>query len=627
MNIINLNLESQKQMPEILDAFIEVYGKKNEFLVRENTNKGIYTKYISSDAALKYYEFLKTCKANELSIKYLKRIGVLDSHYQLRKSYQRFPKKIANLLNQYLGSTNTTYIFTGEVRDNYAICSFLEEQKEEDKHNGYHQFTKEEQQIAFLNNLRKNKKPLINLDNYKEFKKTEEYTELSKKIMSYLQIFLELNEEFFIYLKEIKHFKDFYNSEKEKQRMLYQLKMLKIYKYIKDSIPERIQEKLEEKFPDIKERVNFLLNFDSKDESSIESFSTEANERLNNPNISKNEKNSILISRIIFFQNLGIDIDIFSYNKYNEIIKREDIKAIIPDEELANEIIFYKNSERQDYAKECICSNPYFDKSVDTITNRLISENGPTYYSFKNKIEDALYEKITSENSCIFHVTVSETDKEDKIFTILLHLINETDAAQVDFTFLHELTHTIESNNKDSILKSGFDINSDEESRNPYLNKCRLFERLNETITDIIATLVRKKLMKKGIYLIESKKLTDTEFVRNRNTDNILKIMLYPLFDKVKQELLDARITGEIESFTTLIGLQNFLDLNDAINKVDYLIQKEDLKKKLKSKNYQDPTVIEYYNQLTRVKIIYEDIDNRLLEQNKTNSKEYKKSL
>lgn len=627
MNILKQNQVFQKRMPEILDAFIEVYGKKNEELLRENEKKVIYTKYISPEAALKYHEFLKICKANELAIKYLKRIGVLDPHYELRKYFEKFPKKIANLLNQYLGSTNTTRIFTEEVRDNYAICSFLEETKEEDKQNGYHQFIKEEEQILFLNNLRKNKKPIINQNNYKEFKKTEEYAKLSKKIMSYLQIFQALNEEYLIYLKEIEYFKDFYTREKEKQSMLYQLKMLKIYKKIKGSIPEKIQEKLAEKFPDINERVNFLLNFEPYDESSIESFSTEANEILNNPNVSRHKKNSILMSRINFFQSLGVDIDIFSYKKYNEIIKRDNIKDLIPNEELANEIIFYKNSEKKDYAKVIICSNPYFDKSVDTITNSLISEIDPSYYFFKNELKDALYEKIVPNNSCIFHVTISETVEEDKIITILLHLINETDAAQVDFTFLHELIHAIESNNKDSIIKSGFDIDNNEKSKNPYINKYRLFERLNETITDMIATLVRKKLMKKGVFLVESKKLTDTEYIKNRNTDNLLRMMLYPLFYRVKQELLDARLTGEIESFTTLIGLQNFYNLNDAINKVDYLIQKEDLKEKLRNKNYQDQAVIEYYKQLTKVKIIYEDINNRLLEQSKTNNKEYKKSL
>lgn len=133
--------------------------------------------------------------------------------------------------------------------------------------------------------------------------------------------------------------------------------------------------------------------------------------------------------------------------------------------------------------------------------------------------------------------------------------------------------------------------------------------------------------MKKGIFIAENKKMTDIKMMKNRNTDNILKTMLYPLFDKVGKELLDSRLTGKISNFYTLIGLENFNELNDVINKVDYLIQVKDLKQKLKEKAYQDPIVLEYYLELDKLMKIYEDIDKRLIEKNKTTKKEYKKSL
>ena len=190
-------------------------------------------------------------------------------------------------------------------------------------------------------------------------------------------------------------------------------------------------------------------------------------------------------------------------------------------------------------------------------------------------------------------------------------MVTRSDCAVIDYIFLHELIHALEFHEELPNWKTGFDV-GDENLVNKYNKKYRKYERMNETMTDIIVEKVRKILLKKGIYIADSKKLTDTKIVKNRNSDIILKRMLYPLFDKVGNELLDARITGDTLSFVTLIGLKNFQDLNDAINHVDYLLDSKKLKEKLKRKDYQDPTVIEYREIMNQINLIYQDIDRKI---------------
>lgn len=630
MNILNQNQVFQKRMPEILDAFIEVYGKKNEELLREHEKKIIYTNYLFPEDALKYYNFIKNCKAIELAIKYLKKIKVLEPHYELRKSYQKLPERINKLTCKYLDKSLGYSTFKGNKKHNYGISSFNElvipdaEQCLTD----YYARTQRSEQIKYLNNLRDNRKPEITEENYDEFKTTEEYRELYKRIQNYLPIYEELNSEFTAYINEINYLKEYHDQEKEKEKQNYKLKMLYTYEEIRNLIPLNIRQKLEESFPNIEKRVDFLLSFDLNNKSFIEYYSSKCSNDLKNPNISSGEKRIIKTARLMFLEELGVNVNNANYKNYEELIEKEEIKRLIPSESLVNFIIKTKEDAKDIVKRNAIKNNIYFKISVKNILDATVTGilSSFIYLAEESHVENELFSTILKGYNCCYPVKKRSISSKSQTVPVLLLLITSNENAVVDYVFIHELIHAIEFNEHFPNGKTGFDI-LEENKKNPYNKKYRFFERLNETITDMIAEKIRKNLFKKGIYLAENKKITDTKIMKNRNSDNLLKIILYPLFDKVGQELLDARLTGEIESFTTLIGTTNFLDLNDIINKVDYLIQKEDLKKKLKNKDCQVPTVIEYYKQLARAKTIYEDIDNRLLEQRKTNNKEYKKSL
>ena len=106
---------------------------------------------------------------------------------------------------------------------------------------------------------------------------------------------------------------------------------------------------------------------------------------------------------------------------------------------------------------------------------------------------------------------------------------------------------------------------------NPYNKQKRKYERINENITDIFTIEARKILQNKGIYMIEDKEHTDND-AENCNTYEITKTMLKPLLNRYRRQVIKARITGDRQQLYDTIGEENFEELNDAINKVDYLL-------------------------------------------------------
>lgn len=430
MNILNPHPEFQKRMPEILDAFIEVYGKKNEELLREHEKKIIYANYLFPEDALKYYNFLKNCKATELTIKYLKKINVLEPHYELRKSYQKLPERINKLLCKYLDEILGFSTFKGSEKHNYGISSFNELVIPGNEHafKDYHIRTRRRNQINYLNNLRNNRKPEITEENYDEFKTTEEYRKLYKKIQNYLAVFEELNSELNDYLNEINYLKEYHDKEKEKQKQNYKLKMLDIYEKIRDHIPIRIRQKVEKCYPSIKERVDFLLGSDLNSEPLIEYYSSKYSDDLKNPNISSEEKNIIKTARILFLLNLGADVVFATYKNYEELIEKEEIKRLIPSESLVNLIIQSKNDAKNMIKRDAIRKNKYFKRSAKNILNATINAETLSRFMYsveKAHVEDELFSTILKGNNCCYPVKKNRIDSMPQNIQVMLLLITE----------------------------------------------------------------------------------------------------------------------------------------------------------------------------------------------------------
>ena len=180
-----------------------------------------------------------------------------------------------------------------------------------------------------------------------------------------------------------------------------------------------------------------------------------------------------------------------------------------------------------------------------------------------------------------------------------------------DYTLLHEYCHAIEihkekeSTEEDSFI-SGFDL-INENQLNPYRKDKRKYERLNETITDIFSVEATRILHSRGIYISEPRELTN-EDILDCNTSIILKKLLMPFVTEYKDNIVRARITGDMQNLFNIIGRENFESLNDCINKIDYLIT-EGLEKELKSGKKDSELVKEYNKQKSRLEQIYRNME------------------
>ena len=179
-----------------------------------------------------------------------------------------------------------------------------------------------------------------------------------------------------------------------------------------------------------------------------------------------------------------------------------------------------------------------------------------------------------------------------------------------DYTLLHEYCHAIEIHKENESTEesfiSGFDlINQDQ--LNPYRKDKRKYERLNETITDIFSVEATRILHNRGIYISEPRELTN-EDILNCNTSIILKKLLMPFVEKYKENIVSARITGNMQSLFNRIERDNFETLNDCINKIDYLIT-EGLTEDLKFGKNNSELVKEYNKQKSRIEEIYRNME------------------
>ena len=119
----------------------------------------------------------------------------------------------------------------------------------------------------------------------------------------------------------------------------------------------------------------------------------------------------------------------------------------------------------------------------------------------------------------------------------------------------------------------------------------------------------------KELYFFEDKKYAKAEGHENINTSEINKKILQPLYDMYRKEILEVMLTGDRQKFIEKIGTENFEEINDILNKVDYLVYEglmKSLKKKEREKNKKEnANVKEYREQLKRLKKVYARIDEK----------------
>ena len=381
--------------------------------------------------------------------------------------------------------------------------------------------------------------------------------------------------------KDIKEYQEYLAREKERKTKL------------EEEIKARLQEQIKNLIPKDIENTEPILNMQLGMKQRVEYFSIEDEAKLNDPSISKFDKERIYWHRVKYFIEIGVvkDEKEQEFGKmeeyYKNILNTEVLQKFVPSQEVIAKITQLRTKAYEELEREFIYRSEDFKINAKKFSNM-------------NENKEAIYE-IMKAQSRRMDCGSSSTGLTPIVFLT----INRGDGGKLDYILLHEICHAIEANEKSNGYTIGFETSIE---KNPYNSIKRKYEILNEAITDIFAIEARQALYAKGKYILEPRELIN-EDVRDYNTYGIVMNLLSTFLDEYREHIIKARLNGDMNVLYEVIGKENFEELNDVINKVDYL-SRLGLQMKLTENENNNSIVMEYYSQCERLKLIYEKMKN-----------------
>lgn len=587
MNILDYEIHNaiQDNIPNIIDTYAKVYGEEHRELIEERVKKIIYVIYNDIDGIKDYIDFLEDCKQKQLAIKFLEKIGV-NTKNQIKNYAEKLDKDMDKIVYKYIG------FYWGLTTDtNQGIKAWRTTNENE--------YVKLEK-ISFINFLRGENENPITIETFQEFCKTDEYKEILEKIRKYLKVYDEIVREYEDYLKELEPYKEYVEEENKRRNDIQAQRRNMIYMQIEDKLSDDIKDYLNKNYSSIDEKSRCFLGEELGEKSYLEYFSKEDENKLDDMSISESDKNRIYYFRKRYFRSIGIKIDAFSLDDKEsyEAYIAQGYKKLVPTQELIEEITKLKEKAYSECKKEFIYN------SKDFIRNSKIFDN-----TERNK--EAIYSRVKDSQICI-----TGGSSDENFITILFFTIRNNCGGILDYVLLHEMGHAIETEDMlgKGDYRSGFEFGTVNVPENPYNQDKRKYERLNETIRDMLTLEAREILHEQGIYFFEQKELIKD--AKNNNTHSICKDLLKTFLSEYREEIIGVLLHGDIDTLYNRVGEENFEELVDIVNRVDNLYG---LVPKLENMQNEDPTVVEYHEQLERLSKVYANMERHQIKEESAN--------
>ena len=543
MDLLNLDLDKLK--PYVIDAYTHVYGSEYHDIIEHKINNALYLTYIDIRGLEEYINNLLAYKKYKLSISFLEQIGYDVSKY---KSLNLKELSRENNLNEIL-------------KANFGRFEII--------------FEKDENIIILL------------------------------EIKGYKDIYDKLKSEFILYKESFFRYYKFIEEDNNRKDIIFKEGMDYTYNELLSVIPLELKERLEKLSKEEVYKMFFDISWNSKlnYDSLVQSFDKEYMEELFSSENSLFKKAVLASDQIEYLQIFNIEPPVFDIGKdnlscfhteqdvsnYLNFLKSAEVRNLIPKQDLIDRI---KKMCKENYSE---CEKKYYTKRLDflNIINKIDSNQD---------LDNFLIDKIKNKRVCI---SLGGANSSNGYHSLMFYTIRVFDYGFLDRSFLHENGHIVDDNPNGSGFEFLCDANNSCE-HNKYDKSYRKYERFNENVNDMFTIEAKEYLRKKEIYLIEEKKYVNNEW-NNRNTGLVTKNILRPLLERYRSVVIDAKINGDRNILSSYIGEDNFEELVDVINKVDYLWNRG-LDYKLKN-DKDNADVIEYYRELERAKEIYINID------------------
>ncbi len=579
------NIDFKSLQPYVIEAFTHVYGEEFREVVTDRVNKGIINLYHDVEGLKDYLSFIKICKQKEFAIQFLEKIGYDVSTYKKESYAESLDEEAEKLLEIYIGKSCG---FSEDRNQKVPLCAFRND-------NPTHPKELLENKLKLINYLL-NPEPKITEENFEEFTKTDEYLIILEKINQLNAVYENVFMEYKIWEEQLFPYEDYIDTEEKRKQEILQKKTNELLVNIFPKLPVALQNILSNK--SLKEQQDILFEKDLSVAPFPEFISPQTLNSLKSLRVGYINRH-IIESCKLYLENLGIPIP----NK--EIFKcqrKEDIISVL-------EFLEQESIQKYILSKEVVCS-------IASLRNKLYEEGLKEYYTTREDFKmimkkfgnnpdniDFIYYHLANEVICI--TCGGGTNDQNEFASIMFYTIRRNGKGILFFQFMHENGHGIDKTEKGC----GFELMEDYKEngrKNPYDSSLRIYEKFNETLNDIFTMEAVDFLHSQGIYLIEPKEfiILDTS---NVNTTLIVKNLLQLLVKKFKRQIIKAKLNTNPEELIRYIGADNFEDLVDVVNKVDFLAR-NGLLLNLKQ-NIKDDLVEEYYKELERVDQIYLKID------------------
>lgn len=577
----NISIDLKKVLPFVIEAFTFVYGEKYRDIISDKINNAIIIQHYNIESLKEYILYIEECQKREYAIKFLEKIGVNVEKYKKANYTEELDNKIEKILEYYINDSD----FGFSNKTDYFVP--LQAFKKDNNTNPKRLLLNK---IKIINYLLNDEHELVTEKNFDLFTKTEEYQQILKKIDELNLVYEPLLSEYKKWEEKLKPYKDFIDSETERKKRILEKKKSLLFEDIYPKLPITIKDAISNKPKD--EKIATILGpTDISSESIIELFDSNKMEQLKAEDTDFLTKTVILSRQLNYLKNTyGDTIDEKEINNYFLFLEEEDIKQFIPSDDLIHFVTLAREKRYEEALRE------YYTTRKDFLN---LKEQG-----FDKDSLEYIYENMKGESVFIYGKGATRSD--NKFVSIMFYTIRSDDGGALCYTFMHECGHIIDQN-KNGIAFEPYTDFCDNSTENPYDNTCRKYEKFNETLNDIFTIEALEFLHSHGMYLIEPQKFT-LEDVSNYNTALITKNLLQPLLLKFRSQVISAKINADQNELTRYIGQDNFEELVDVVNKVDYLSRNGVINKIETSK--EDELVKEYFKQVNRAEKIYHNIDD-----------------
>ena len=206
MDSFKINIE--KYLEDIINVYVKIFGEQYRKIIEERVRSTEFIEYNTEQSVRSYIFFLENCKAQELSIKFLRKIGIDISSIEGKTYTEELPSDIRRLIREYIGGiSGFTYL---PEHNTLGIRAFDKKVQDANKER---EDEIERNQIQFLNFLFEDEE-FYSKPDVEEFFKTPKGKETYKKIQEYIEIYNSIFREYKEFENTLEPYKKYVQDRK-----------------------------------------------------------------------------------------------------------------------------------------------------------------------------------------------------------------------------------------------------------------------------------------------------------------------------------------------------------------------------------------------------------------------------